>query len=146
MTVAYVIIQVLIFLMQGITVPHVRISLKEGKSIAYLQAVSDSVQAALIDAIQIKATDRFQIIEQLPTTQFIVSNPLVGVAHGENVISLYITLKAGRTLAAKKHLYQQLAANLAANPGIPQEDVLIMLVETPAENWSFGSGLATLID
>jgi 4-oxalocrotonate tautomerase len=31
---------------------------------------------------------------------------------------------------------------LGQNPGVRREDVLISVVETPAENWSFGNGEA----
>ncbi len=33
-----------------------------------------------------------------------------------------------------------IVARLAANPGVRPEDVLISVIETAAENWSFGNG------
>jgi 4-oxalocrotonate tautomerase len=41
---------------------------------------------------------------------------------------------------AKLAMYNRIVERLAANPGVRPEDVLISVVETPAENWSFGSG------
>lgn len=45
-----------------------------------------------------------------------------------------------KTVDAKLAMYNRIVERLAANPGVRPEDVLISVVETPAENWSFGSG------
>jgi 4-oxalocrotonate tautomerase len=37
-------------------------------------------------------------------------------------------------------LYRKIVERLGANPGVRPEDVLISVVETAAENWSFGNG------
>jgi 4-oxalocrotonate tautomerase len=37
-------------------------------------------------------------------------------------------------------MYRQIVTRLVANPGVRPEDVLISVVETAAENWSFGNG------
>ena len=125
--------------------PHVRISLLTGKSNAYLQTLSDAVQDALVASLDISPSDRFQVIEQLSAGQFIVSNPLVGVEHAAETILIHISLKAGRTVEMKKALYQALATRLNSALGISTNDVIIILNDVAAENWSFGQGLATLI-
>lgn len=125
--------------------PCVRISLLEGKPPSYLQAISDSIQAAMEATIGIAANQRFQIFEELKKTHYLVSSPLVGIEHSENVVTLHITFNVGRTLETKKRLFQQLTSNLSQNPGIQPEDVIILLVDLPSENWSFGKGLATLV-
>lgn len=125
--------------------PHIRISLREGKSPDFLQTLSDSIQDALSTTIGVAASDRCQIIEELKPSHLKISSPLVGVEHSDDVILLYITLKSGRTLDLKKNLYHQLATNLSTNLRMKKEDIIIILVEAPAENWSFGSGLATLV-
>jgi hypothetical protein len=35
---------------------------------------------------------------------------------------------------------QKIVERLGANPGVRPDDVLISVVETAAENWSFGNG------
>lgn len=42
----------------------------------------------------------------------------------------------------KKALYKALVGNLARDAGVPAADVIINLVETRRENWSFGNGEA----
>ena len=55
---------------------------------------------------------------------------------------IQITLNEGRTLEAKRALYQEIAGRLHTALGIRAEDVLINLVEVKKENWSFGNGIA----
>jgi phenylpyruvate tautomerase PptA (4-oxalocrotonate tautomerase family) len=55
---------------------------------------------------------------------------------------IQITLNEGRTLEAKKALYQEIAQRLHTTLGIRTEDVLINLIEVKKENWSFGNGIA----
>ena len=55
---------------------------------------------------------------------------------------IQITLNEGRTLEAKKALYQEIAGRLHTTLGIWTEDVLINLIEVKKENWSFGNGIA----
>ena len=125
--------------------PHIRISLLEGKPSTFLKTLSDTIQNTLVETIGVSAGDRFQIIDELKPSHLHVSSPLVGVEHSDDVIILHISLKAGRSLATKKHLYHHLATNLSTHLGIKKEDIIIMLVDLPAENWSFGSGMATLL-
>lgn len=125
--------------------PLVRISLLQGHPAAYIQAISDSVQAAMVDTLGINPQDRLQIIEELTTAHWIVSAPLMGVTHSDQAVLIHISLKAGRTVEIKKHLYQQLVEHLSITPGIPKTDILILLIDVPPENWSFGNGIAQLI-
>ena len=51
-----------------------------------------------------------------------------------------IDMFAGRTLGAKKSLYQAIVRNLAAF-GIPADHVKVLLREIPAENWGIRGGI-----
>ena len=39
-------------------------------------------------------------------------------------------------------MYKRIVERLGLNPGVRPQDVLISVVETAAENWSFGNGEA----
>ncbi len=47
-----------------------------------------------------------------------------------------------RTVEQKKALYSTIADRVSQDTGIRREDVIINLVETRRENWSFGNGVA----
>jgi 4-oxalocrotonate tautomerase len=55
-------------------------------------------------------------------------------------VQIQVFWAPGKTVEAKLAMYKQTVARLAANPGIRPEDVLISVVETAGENWSFGNG------
>jgi hypothetical protein len=54
----------------------------------------------------------------------------------------HIAIRDGKpqTVAAKLAMYRRIVERLGSNPGVRPEDVLISVVESPVENWSFGNG------
>ncbi len=55
---------------------------------------------------------------------------------------IQITCAEGRSVDQKKALYEGIAEHAATDAGIRKEDVIINLIETRRENWSFGNGAA----
>jgi len=122
--------------------PLVRISLREGKSEQYRKALADGVHQAMVEAIEIPPQDRFQIVTQHPANDLIYDPTYLGVQRSNNIAIVQITLSAGRKPGQKRKLFQRMAEILANNPGLRPEDLMINLVETAWENWSFGNGEA----
>ena len=56
-----------------------------------------------------------------------------------------MTLRRGRTVEAKRALYQQIAEPLNADACVPKEDILIVLTENEAADWPFGKGEAQYV-
>ena len=63
----------------------------------------------------------------------------------DGFLVIQITLNEGRTLQAKKALYQEIAQRLHEALDVRREDVFINLVEGPKESWSFGNGEAQYV-
>lgn len=123
--------------------PFVRISHPAGKNPAYAAALSQGVHRALVEAIGISADDMFQVVtEHIVGSGIIGSSVFLGIVHSPEMVFIQITITEGRTVAQKRDLYRIIADNLHADPGIPPSDVIINLVETKRENWSFGNGEA----
>lgn len=122
--------------------PLVRISLREGKPEAYRRAVGEAVHRAMVEAINVPALDRFQVITEHTAASLIYDPAYLGINRTVDVIFIQITLNAGRSVEQKRALYVRIVALLAENPGVRPQDVLINLVEVPRENWSFGNGEA----
>jgi phenylpyruvate tautomerase PptA (4-oxalocrotonate tautomerase family) len=122
--------------------PLVRISLQEGKSEQYRRALGDGVHQALVEAIDAPPQDRFQIVTQHTANDLIYDPTYLGVERGDNIVVVQITLSAGRKPGQKRKLFQRMAEILAKNPGLRPQDLMINLVETAWENWSFGNGEA----
>ena len=122
--------------------PLVRISLQEGTSAPYRQALADGVHQAMVEAIEIPAQDRFQIITEHPVNGLIYDPSYLGIERSDKIVLVQITLSGGRKPAQKKKLYQRMAEILAKNPGLRPQDLFVNLVEVAWENWSFGNGEA----
>lgn len=60
---------------------------------------------------------------------------------------MLISITAGRVrdTATKKAFYKRLVELLADAPGIRQEDVMVVITTTQADEWSFGAGEATMV-
>ena len=122
--------------------PLVRIALREGTSVQYRQALADGVHQAMVEAIEIPAQDRFQIITEHPANGLIYDPSYLGIERSDKIVLVQITLSGGRKPAQKKKLYQRMTEILAKNPGLRPQDLFINLVEVAWENWSFGNGEA----
>ena len=122
--------------------PLVRISLQEGTSAPYRQALADGVHQAMVEAIEIPAQDRFQIITEHSANGLIYDPSYLGIERSDKIALVQITLSGGRKPAQKKKLYQRMAEILAKNPGLRPQDLFVNLVEVAWENWSFGNGEA----
>ncbi len=122
--------------------PLVHISLREGKPPAYVRAIADGVYEAMLTTINVPVGDRFQVITEHSPGGLIYDPGYLGIRRTDDVVFIQITLNQGRTLELKKAFYARIAENLAKNPGLRKEDILVNLVEVPKENWSFGNGIA----
>jgi 4-oxalocrotonate tautomerase len=120
--------------------PLVRISLREGKSDEYKKALGDGVHQAMIEAIEIPPQDRFQVITEHSRNDLIYDPSYLGVSRSDDIVIVQITLSEGRKPPQKRKLYQRMTEILTKHPGMRPQDLMINLVETAWENWSFGNG------
>ena len=117
--------------------PLVKVQIYKGKSEEYRRAVLDGIHAALVEAIKIPDSDRMQSLIELDPEHFERSG-----GRSEDMTLVEITMFKGRSIEAKKNLYKAIARNLERSPGIGGKDILIVLYESPMEDWSLRDGLA----
>lgn len=120
--------------------PMVTINILKGKGDAYGQAVSDVVNNAVIDTMNFPEDDRYQVVNELPEYALQIQN-----RQGDRAI-INLVMRAGRSDSAKKAFYQRVVSDLAQNPGIPPENVVINFSENHDIDWSFANGKASFID
>jgi 4-oxalocrotonate tautomerase family enzyme len=115
--------------------PLVRITIRSGKPASYKKALRDGVHNALVQTFKIPEHDRYQILHELDAEHFETPS-----AKTENVTMIEITAFKGRSNETKKQLYQAIVENLAKNPGIKGDDIMIIVHEPPLENWGIRGG------
>ncbi|MDV6330796.1 tautomerase family protein [Asticcacaulis sp. 201] len=93
-------------------------------------AVFDAVQTALTESIGTPAHARHIRLVQYPPDHF-----TSGEGEGERYTNVEVTLFSGRTPELKQALFAAVKRNLGAL-GVPEQDVKVILIESPKENWS----------
>ena len=122
--------------------PYVRIELPPVVSREAAHRIGDAVHTAKVETIAVPPDDKFQLITQHPAGAIVCTPEYLGVKHTERALFIQIFLAPGRTLQQKRALYAMVARDVAQAADVSPSDVLISLVETLRENWSFGDGIA----
>jgi 4-oxalocrotonate tautomerase len=126
--------------------PLVRISVQQGTAPEYRKALSEGVHRAMVEAMQVPAEDRFQVITEHPPGGIVYSPSYLGIEHSDRIVFVQVTLSTGRKPPQKRAFFRRLKEILAESPGVPPKDLIINLVEVAWENWSFGNGEAQYMD
>ena len=121
--------------------PLVRIDLPDSTSVDELSTVSAVVHQALVNTFNVPLADHFQTITRRGPHQLICSEEFLGVKHSDHVAFIQIFCAPGRSPETKKALFSEIAQQLSSKSSFSAADIIINLVETPRENWSFGNGL-----
>ena len=122
--------------------PLVRISLRQGKSADYKQAIGDGVYQAMLEAFDVPKEDRFVVISEHAASEFRFSRTYLDIARSDDLVIIQITANNTRNLEQKKALFARIAELLSQRAGLRKEDIFISLVEVAKETWSFGNGIA----
>ena len=121
--------------------PLTRIAIREGKTPEYRQALMDEIYEAMRETVQIKDGDRFMAVTEHGAGEFAYGD-FLGVERSGDLVQIQVFWAPGKAVEAKLAMYRKIVERLGKNPGVRPEDVLISVVETAAENWSFGNGEA----
>lgn len=121
--------------------PILHIAMRAGKPAAYRQAIFDSLYRALREALDVPEDDQFMTITEHDAANFRYGRYL-GVARSDDLLYIQVTVFDTRTPEQKKALYRRAVELLGESPGIRPEDVFIVVLQAPKENWSLGRGVA----
>jgi phenylpyruvate tautomerase PptA (4-oxalocrotonate tautomerase family) len=121
--------------------PLVRLEVRQGRSATQKQALLDAAHAALAEALGIPDYDRMQRIVEHARDHFELPP-----GSSDDFVLVEVTMFAGRSRQAKRHLYQALVHNFG-ELGIAPTDVFVVLHEPPMDNWGIRGGqMASEVD
>lgn len=118
--------------------PSVLIEVRRRYNAAQEVAIMEAVHRALIDAFKILPNDKHVRLISHETQRFMCPPDR---EKPDRYTHISIDAFAGRSLEAKRNLYQAIVNNLEAL-GIPRNNVKILLREIPKENWGIRGGQA----
>ena len=122
--------------------PLVRIDLPVTTPTVQRQALSEAVHQSLVDHFSVPPADKFQVLSPRQSGELICTPAFLDVTHTNQVVFVQITCAPGRSVEQKRALYAAVASRIDATTDFAAADVIINLVESNRENWSFGLGLA----
>ena len=114
--------------------PLTKISLRKGQNADYKQRLLYGVRSALVKAFSVPDSEIYQQILEFEANDFEI--PL---GKSSQFVIIEVIALQGRSFEAKKILYQTIVENLESLK-IPGNDILIILVEPPADNWGLRGG------
>jgi len=126
--------------------PFVRISLLRGKSPEYLRAVSDGIHRALVETFDVPPADRFHVIHQHEPGELIFDRNYLAGPRSDDFVLFAIRAGRPRSTETRKRFFERAVEILAEAPGLRKEDVMITIVSSQPDEWSFGDGLAQMAD
>ena len=114
--------------------PLVTITMMKGRSGEFKRSILDAVHDSLVTAFKIPDHDRNQRIIEIET-----DNLEYPQGKSDNFITIEMTVFPGRSIHAKKVLYQEIVSQLS-RLNIQGDDILIVLSEPPLDNWGIRGG------
>lgn len=121
--------------------PLVTLTIRKGKSSAFKSGVLAAVHQSLV-ASGVSELDRFHRVLELDQDdfRFDANYPDLTPPRTDDFVLIEILLSVGRSVKIKKKILADLIAQLAKDPGLNPENVMVVFKETSWENWSFAGG------
>jgi len=114
--------------------PLVTVTMIKGKPKEFRKSILEAVHFSLVTAFKIPDHDRNQRIVEIDSDNFEYPS-----GKSDNFITIEMNIFPGRSIEAKRTLYQEIVARLKTL-GIQSDDILIVLNEPPLHNWGVRGG------
>jgi len=115
--------------------PIAKIEVRRSWSSEQQQRLISALHAAMMDALKTPERDKqIRYVEHLP------EHFAVPPQASENYTLVELSMFPGRSLEAKRHLYQGIVKRFG-EIGIEAKDVFIVLNEVPMDNWGIRGGI-----
>ena len=124
--------------------PLLRFDVVKGRNEKALNTLLDTAHEAMLEAFEVPATDRYQIVHQHEPNELVVEDTGLGLSRSDNLVMISIVSKP-RTQHQKERLYALLAERLESECGISPQDLMVSITENGDADWSFGMGEAQFL-
>ena len=124
--------------------PLLRFDLVAGRSPAELKTLLDAAHEAMLEAFQVPARDRYQIVHEHAAATMIVEDTGLDIPRTAKIVMLQVTSRP-RPQEMKVSFYRLLCERLEERCGIAPSDVMVNIVTNSDADWSFGRGRAQFL-
>jgi 4-oxalocrotonate tautomerase len=121
--------------------PLVRIDVSKTASSSLVRIIGEAVYDAMTALAGVPVNDRFQIITRHERDDLVYpADGYLGITYSNDIVFIQVTWVGGRSTEVKKAFYKTVADTIAEKGGIRHQDVVISLIDSGREDWSFGNG------
>ena len=124
--------------------PLITINITEGMTDFAIDQLQDTIQTCFVKAWNIPENGGFYIINERAKSRMRISRTMWGINRSEHPPLLLQITSSPRSKESKVELFRLLAEELEKQ-GIQKEDLFISISPTQREDWSFGNGVAQLL-
>ena len=114
--------------------PLINAYLRRGSSVEHRKKIAQSIQHAMIEVLGIPDDDYFQITHELEPENLIYDRNFFGVARSDEALIIRLSFNT-RPAEVKATLFEAIAKELSASPGIRREDLFMTILEADPANW-----------
>jgi 4-oxalocrotonate tautomerase len=124
--------------------PLITINITEGMTDFAIDQLQDTIHTCFVKAWNIPENGGFYIINERAKSRMRISRTMWGINRSENPPLLLQITSSPRSKESKVELFRLLAEELEKQ-GIQKEELFISISPTQREDWSFGNGVAQLL-
>ena len=124
--------------------PLLRFDIAAGRSKAQVSAMLDAAHDAMVETFEVPVRDKYQVVHEHEPHQLRIEDTGLGIERTGASILLQVTTRP-RSRGQKEAFYRRLCEVLNERCGIAPSDVIVSLVTSTDEDWSFGHGRAQFL-
>jgi phenylpyruvate tautomerase PptA (4-oxalocrotonate tautomerase family) len=114
--------------------PLVNVYLRRGTTPEYRSNVSAAIHKAMVEVLKIPPDDQFHVFQEVTPDNFHMQPVVFGLPRSERTMFIQLSFNQ-RTAEQKNELFQAIVSNLRLFADVPEEDIMIVVLETARENW-----------
>ena len=124
--------------------PLITINITEGMTEESIDHLQKTIHACLVRAWEIPENGGFYVINEYKKSRMRINRSMWGIQRSDKPPLLLQITSSPRSRELKLELFRVLAEELEKQ-GIRKEDLFISINPTQREDWSFGNGVAQLL-
>ncbi|AQA14892.1 tautomerase family protein [Streptomyces malaysiensis] len=114
--------------------PLVNIYMREGTTPEHRRNVSLGIHRSMVDVLKVPQDDQFHLIHELKPENVQTQPVSFGIRRGEGAMFIQLFFN-DRDPGQKADLFAAIRENLRLYAEVPEEDIMLCVVETNRENW-----------
>jgi hypothetical protein len=120
--------------------PVVEVFMRRGRSPQRVEAITDALHDALVEAYEVPRGDRFQIVHQDDAHELVFDTDFMGGPRTDQFVLVRVMAGKPRPIETKRKLFALMAEYLEQRAGVAQADIFILVDNVQLSDISMSHG------